>query len=184
MNAKLYTSGNQMEVRVSNKSYASAEGEDKKAFLKRVKGELEKDFDEAIEIKDISTESLEKLSDAILTEAFKVSKGLQEQILLAILSARGIEVAKIEKTARAKVQKIDLEVVKVSAEYLTAKSNVGKAVAYTPTAKGDDKPEQVSGIVKSISLNKTNTIIYYNIMAGTVLRCCSAKNETLEFFEI
>lgn len=179
MKAKLYTQGTNMEVRVANKSYASIEGEDKKVFLKRVKVELEKDFDEAIDIVEVSQATLEKLDDAMLTEAYKVSRGLQESILGEILKARGIEVEKIEKIARRKVEKVDLETAKASAEYLEAKSNVGKLAQYSP-AKSE---EVVKGVIKSISLNKTNTIIYYNVQHGTNLRCCTAKNETLQFFD-
>jgi hypothetical protein len=179
MKAKLYTQGTTMEVRVSNKSYSSIENETEKAFLKRVKTELESDFDEHIDIVKVTQESLEALDDQFLTEAYRVSKGLQEEILGAILKTRGIEVEKIEKTARKKIEKIDLEVAKASAEYKAAKANVGKLVQYKP-AKSE---EVVKGIIKSISLNKTNTIIYYNVQMGTNIRCCTAKNETLEFFE-
>jgi hypothetical protein len=179
MKAKLYTQGTAMEVRVSNKSYTSVEGETEKVFLKRVKIELEKDFDEAIDIVAISQESLEALDDQFLTEAYKVSKGLQESILGDILKVRGIEVEKIEKTARKKIEKVDLETAKASADYIEAKANVGKLVQYSPTKS----EEIVKGIIKSISLNKTNTIIYYNVQNGVNLRCCTSKNESLLFFE-
>lgn len=179
MKAKLYTQGTAMEVRVANKSYSSTENEAKKAFLKRVNLELEKDFDEAIDIVEISQASLEKLDDQMLTEAYKVSKGLQESIFGEILKVRGIEVEKIEKTVRKKIEKIDIEVAKASAEYAEAKANVGKLVQYTPTKS----EETVKGVIKSISLNKTNTIIYYNVQSGTALRCCTANNSTLLFFE-
>lgn len=179
MKAKLYISGVLMQVLVSNKSYASIEGEDKKVFLKRVNVELEKDFDEAIDIVEVKIENLKKLDDAMLTEAYKVSKGLQETILGEILKERGIEVEKIEKIARKKVEKVDLEVAKASKEYIDAKANIGKLVQYSP-AKSE---EVVKGVIKSISLNKTNTIIYYNVQHGTNLRCCTSKNETLQFFE-
>lgn len=179
MKAKLYISGVLMQVLVSNKSYASIEGEDKKVFLKRVNVELEKDFDEAIDIVEVKVENLKKLDDAMLTEAYKVSKGLQETILGEILKERGIEVEKIEKIARKKVEKVELEVAKASKEYIDAKANIGKLVQYTP-AKSD---EVVKGVIKSISLNKTNTIIYYNVQHGANLRCCTSKNETLQFFE-
>jgi hypothetical protein len=179
MKAKLYTQGTAMEVRVSNKSYSSIENETEKVFLKRVKLELEKDFDEHIDIVKVTQESLEKLDDQFLTEAYRVSKGLQEEILGAILKTRNIEVEKIEKTSRKKIEKVDLEVAKATPEYIAAKSNVGKLVQYVPT-KSD---ETVKGVIKSISLNKTNTIIYYNVQMGTNIRCCTSKNETLEFFE-
>ena len=179
MKAKLYTQGTSMEVRVSNKSYASNEKESKKDFLKRVNVELEKDFDEAIDIKEVTQASLESLDDQFLTEAYKVSKGLQEAILGEILKVRGIEVEKIEKTVRKKIEKVDIEVAKASAEYAEAKSNVGKLVQYTPTKS----EETIKGVVKSISLNKTNTIIYYNVQCGTALRCCTSNNATLLFFE-
>lgn len=175
----MYVSGNSMEVRVSNKSYSSIEGEDKKSFKKRVESELEKDFDEAIDIVEVKNSVIEKLSDQVLIEGYKNYSGLQEQIVLAELTKRGISVEKIEKVARKKVEKRDLEEVKKSEEYLAAKSNVGKLASYIPTRA----EEQISGIVKSISLNKTNTIIYYNIQSGTSLKCCTSKNETLEFFE-
>lgn len=183
MNAKLYISGTQLEVRIAKKSYASTEGEDKKAFLKRVKIELEKDFDEAIDIKEVAIENLKKLDDAMLSEAYKVSGGLQESILKEILAERGISVEKIEKVSRAKIEKIDLEVAKASETYINAKANVGKLVAYMPTPKGEEKPEVVKGMIKSVSFNKTNTILYYNVQAGAKLRCTTTKNETLEFFE-
>jgi len=179
MKAKLYTQGLNFEVRVANKSYASIEGEEQKVFLKRVKVELEKDFDEAIDIVTVSQATLEKLDDSMLVEAYKVSRGLQESILLEILNTRGISVEKIEKIARKKVEKIDVEVAKASKEYLDAKANIGKLVQYTPTKS----EEIVKGIIKSISLNKTNTIIYYNVQHGTNLRCCTSKNESLQFFE-
>lgn len=179
MKAKLYTQGTKMEVRVSNKSYESIDGEDKKVFLKRVKVELEKDFDEAIDIVEVSNEQLEKLDDTFLTEAFKVSKGLQEQILGDILKSRGISVEKIEKTARVKIEKVDLETAKLSQDYIDAKANVGKLVQYTP----NKSEEIVKGVIKSVSFNKTNTIIYYNVQLGGVLRCCTSKNESLQFFE-
>lgn len=179
MKAKLYTQGTSMEVRVSNKSYASNEKESKKDFLKRVNVELEKDFDEAIDIVEVTQASLEKLNDQFLTEAYRASKGLQEAILGEILKIRGIEVEKIEKTARKKIEKIDLETAKASDDYKVAKGNIGKLVQYIPTKT----EEVVVGIIKSISLNKTNTIIYYNVQHGTAVRCCTAKNETLEFFE-
>lgn len=179
MKAKLYTNGTSMELRIANKSYASAEGEDKKAFLKRAKVELEKDFDEAIDIVEVTIENLQKLDDAMLTEAFKVSKGLQEEILGNILKERGIEVEKIVKTAKAKVEKVDIEVAKASDDYKAAKANVGRLVQYSP-AKSE---EVVKGVIKSISLNKTNTIIYYNVQIGTVLRCCTSKNATLQYFD-
>jgi len=179
MKAKLYTQGTELEVRVANKSYASVEGEDQKAFLKRVKIELEKDFDEAIDIVTVSQAQLEKLDDAMLIEAYKVSRGLQESILGAILKTRNIEVEKIEKVARKKVETVALEVAKASAEYAEAKGNIGKLAQYSPTKS----EEVVKGVIKSISLNKTNTIIYYNIQNGTKLRCCTSKNETLQFFE-
>lgn len=185
MKAKLYTQGTEMEVRVANKSYASIENEDKKAFLKRVKGLLEADFDEAIDIVEVKLETLQNLDDSMLSEAYKVSKGLQEIILGGILKERGIEVEKIEKTVRAKIEKVELEVAKASQPYIDAKANVGKLVQYTP-AKGEEvngAKEVVKGIIKSISLNKTNTIIYYNVQAGTKLRCCTSTNETLQFFE-
>jgi len=179
MKAKLYTNGTSMELRIANKSYASIEGEDKKAFLKRAKVELEKDFDEAIDIVEVTIENLQKLDDAMLTEAFKVSKGLQEEILGNLLKERGIEVEKIVKTAKAKVEKVDIEVAKASDEYKAAKANVGRLIQYTP-AKSE---EVVKGVIKSISLNKTNTIIYYNVQIGQVLRCCTSKNSTLQFFD-
>lgn len=179
MKAKLYTQGTQFELRIANKSYASNEGEDKKAFLKRANVELEKDFDEAIDIVEVAQATLEKLDDSMLVEAYKVSRGLQESILGEILKVRGIEVEKIEKVVRKKIEKIDLETAKASAEYIEAKSNIGKLVQYTPTKS----EEVVKGVIKSISLNKTNTIIYYNVQHGTNLRCCTAKNETLQFFE-
>lgn len=179
MKAKLYTQGNEMEVRVANKSYASVENEDKKAFLKRVKVLLEADFDEAIDIVEVKLETLKNLDDQMLAEAYKVSKGLQESILKSILVERGIEVEKIEKSVKAKIEKVDIEVAKASEAYINAKANVGKLVQYTPTKS----EEVVKGVIKSISLNKTNTIIYYNVQAGTALRCCTANNETLQFFE-
>ena len=184
MKAKLYTQGTAMEVRVGSKVYSSTENEAKKDFLKRVQGLLETDFDEAIDIVEISTEKvLAKLSDSALTEAYKASKGgLQESILKGLLSDRGIEVEKIEKTARQKIETLDIEVVKKSEEYLNAKANVGKLIKFKPT-KSEDENEIVEGVVKSISLNKTNTIIYYNVMSGDKLKCCTAKNETLEFIE-
>jgi hypothetical protein len=173
-----------MEVRVANKSYASLEvegvAETKKDFLKRVKIELEKDFDEAIDIVEFKTEKYLGYDDEMLTEAFKASKGLQEEIIKGILNSRGIEVAKIERVSKAKVQPRTKEEMQASEEYLTAKSNVGKLAKYSPK----DSEEIVKGVVKSISLNKTNTIIYYNIAQGTKLRCATSKNETLEFFEI
>ena len=179
MKAKLYISGTQFEVRVSNKAYASIEGEDKKTFLKRANVELEKDFDEAIDIVEVKIETLQKLDDSMLTEAYKVSRGLQESILGSILKERGIEVEKIEKIARKKIEKVDVETAKASVEYAEAKGNIGKLVQYSPTKS----EEIVKGVIKSISLNKTNTIIYYNIQHGTNLRCCTSKNETLQFFE-
>jgi hypothetical protein len=179
MKAKLYTQGTAMEVRVSNKSYASIENENKKAFLKRVNLELEKDFDEAIDIVEVSQATIEKLDDQMIVEVYKISKGLQEAIICEILKVRGIEFEKIEKTVRKKIEKVDIETVKASDEYKAAKANVGKLVQYTP-AKSE---EVVKGIIKSISLNKTNTIIYYNVQCGTVLRCCTANNATLLFFE-
>lgn len=179
MKAKLYTQGTAMEVRVSNKSYSSNEKESKKDFLKRVNKELEVDFDEAIDIAEVTQAYLEGLNDKFLVEAYRVSKGLQEEILGAILKVRNIEVEKIEKTARKKIEKVELEVAKASDEYKLAKSNIGKLVQYMP-AKSE---ENVIGVIKSISLNKTNTIIYYNVQHGTAIRCCTAKNETLEFFE-
>lgn len=179
MKAKLYTQGTAMEVRVSNKSYSSNEKESKKDFLKRVNLELEKDFDEAIDIVEVTQASLEKLDDQFVVEAYRVSKGLQEQILGEILKVRGIEVEKIEKTVRKKIEKVDIEVAKASAEYAAAKANIGKLVQYTPTKSED----VVKGIIKSISLNKTNTIIYYNVQCGTNLRCCTSNNATLLYFE-
>ena len=172
-----------MEVRIAKKSYASIEGEDKKTFLKRVNIELEKDFDEAIDIKEVSIDSLKKLDDSMIAEAYKVSNGLQESILKAILAERGIEVEKIERVSRAKVEKIELEVAKASQDYADARANIGKLVSYIPTPKGEEKPETVKGMVKSVSFNKTNTILYYNIQAGAKLRCTTTKNTTLEFFE-
>jgi len=155
MKAKLYVSGNEFQVLVSNKSYSSIEGEDKKVFLKRVNVELEKDFDEAIDIVEVKIENLKKLDDSMLTEAFKVSKGLQETILGEILKERGIEVEKIEKVVRKKIEKVELEVAKASQAYADATANIGKLVQYTPTKS----EEVVKGVIKSISLNKTNTII-------------------------
>ena len=179
MKAKLYTLGLVMEVLVSNKSYTSVENETKKDFLKRVNLELEKDFDEAIDIIEVKTENLEKLDNDMLTEAFKVSRGLQEAIIKGILNSRGVEVEKIEKVSRKKVEARTKEDMQASEEYLAAKANVGKIAQYSPK----DKEEIVKGVVKSISLNKTNTIIYYNIQQGTNLRCATSKNETLQFFE-
>lgn len=180
MKAKLYTRENQMEVVVSNKVYSSVEKEAKADFLTRVKALLETDFDEAIDIAEVPFKTLQKLDDAFVIEAYKASKGpVQEALLKDILAERKIEVTKIEKTARKKVEKLDIEEVKKSEDYLVAKSNVGKLAEFT-TTKGE---EIVKGIVKSISLNKTNTIIYYNVQAGEKLRCCTAKNETLKFHE-
>lgn len=179
MKAKLYTLGQEMELRIGNKSYASNEGEDKKAFLKRAKVELEKDFDEVVYIVEISNENLQKLDDNMLVEAYKNSKGLQERILQEILKSRNIEVEKIEKVTRAKIKPLTKEEAMATEEYKTAKSNVGKLARYTPNGSED----VVEGIVKSISFNKTNTIIYYNVLHGTNLRCATSKNETLEFFE-
>jgi len=183
MNAKLYTQGTAMEVRVGSKVYSSTENESKKDFSGRVAKLLETDFDEAIEIVEITQKDLEKRSDVALTEAFKASKGgLQEQILKSILETRGIVVEKIEKTARKKVETLNIDEVKKSEEYLVAKSNVGKLAKFVPS-KTEVEGAIVEGVVKSISLNKTNTIIYYNIMSGDKLKCCTSKNETLEFFE-
>ena len=169
-----------MAVIVNNKNnYPSLENEDKKVFLKRVKVELEKDFDEAIDIVEVSNESLEKFTEAMLTQAYKVSVGLQSEILEGILKGRGIEVEKIVKTEKAKVEKVDIEVAKASDDYKAAKANVGRLVQYTP-AKSE---EIVVGVIKSISLNKTNTIIYYNIKVGETLRCATSKNETLQYFD-
>lgn len=181
MKAKLYTQGTTMEVTVSNKSYTSIENENKKAFLKRVNLELEKDFDEAIDIVEVKKESLELWDDKMLVEGFKVSKGLREAIIGEILKVRGIEVEKIEKVVRKKIEKLDIETVKASEAYIAAKSNVGKLVKYTPMKS--ETQEQLTGIIKSISLNKTNTIIYYNVQCGTTLKCCTSTNATLEFFE-
>ena len=202
MIAKMYTFENALEVRVSNQVYSSVEGESKKVFTKRVLGLLEKDFDEAIDIVEITKEQLAKHPNARLIEAYKVSKGLQEQIIEEILKEKGISVEKVEKTARKKVEKLDIEEVKKSEAYLKAKSNIGKLASFIPTSPkevpvigedgepviGEDgkkvlELEVVNGVVKSISLNKTNTIIYYNIASGTNLRCCTSKNESLEFFE-
>jgi hypothetical protein len=179
MKAKLYTQGTELEVRVAKKSYSSVENESKKDFLKRVQGLLEADFDEAIDIVEVKLATLEKLDDAMLTEAYKVSGGLQERILGEILKTRGIEVEKVEKTVRPKIEKVDIEVAKATEAYINAKANVGKLVQYIP-AKSE---ETVKGVIKSISLNKTNTIIYYNVQSGTALRCCTANNETLQFFD-
>lgn len=179
MKAKLYTLGTTLEVLVSNKTYTSVEGEDKKAFLKRVKLELEKDFDEAIDIVDVKTENLEKLDDQMLSEAYKVSRGLQEQILKGILEVRGIAVEKIEKTIRKKIEKVDLETAKSTEAYKLAKENVGKLVQYTPTKS----EEVIKGVIKSVSFNKTNTTIYYNVQSGTTLKCCTSNNASIVFFE-
>lgn len=179
MKAKLYIQGTEMEVRVAKKAYTSIENETEKVFLKRVKGLLEADFDEAIDIVKVSQETLEKLDDTMLTEAYKVAEGLQESILSEILKVRGISVEKIVKTVRVKIEKVDIEVAKATKEYADAKANVGKLVQYTPAKSA----EVVKGIIKSISLNKTNTIIYYNVQSGTKLKCCTATNETLQFFE-
>lgn len=179
MRAKLYTLGLLMEVLVSNKSYVSVEGENKETFLKRVQGLLEVDFDEAIEIVEISNKTLEKFSDDMVIEAYKASRGLQEEILKGILTKRNIEVEKIVKVAKAKIEKRDLAEMKSSPEYIEAKSNVGKLAEFKPL-----KSETVArGLVKSISLNKTNTIIYYNVLIGSNLKCCTSKNESLKFFE-
>jgi hypothetical protein len=179
MKAKLYISENQFEVRVGKKVYSSNEGQTKKDFLKHVNTELEKDFDEAIDIVEVKIDNLKKLDDVMLTEAYKVSGGLQEKILSVILAERGITVEKIEKAARLKVEKVDIEVAKASDAYKAAKENVGKLVQYTP-AKSE---EVLKGIIKSICFNKTNTIIYYNVQVGDKLKCCTATNTTLQFFE-
>lgn len=179
MKAKMYNSENRFEVLVSNKVYTSIEGEDKKSFTKRVKSLLESDFDEAIDIVEIKVETIKSLNDVMLVEAYKVSKGIQEELILAELTVRNISVEKVEKIARKKIEKVDVEVMKASKEYLEAKANVGKLASYIP----NKSEEVVSGVIKSISLNKTNTIIYYNIQSGTALRCCTAKNETLTFHE-
>lgn len=195
MKAKLYLLGTMMEVVVGNKVYASNEKESKEDFLKRLnapKGPFETDFDEAVTVVDISTKSLEKMSDEVLTEGFMASKGaLQEQILKGILEKRGIAVEKLEKTSRTKVETLDKETVQKSEAYLDAKSKVGMIAEYVPTGAvetevdGEKIPaEVVRGEVKSISLNKTNTIIYFNIKQGSKLRCCTSKNETLKFHEI
>jgi hypothetical protein len=179
MKAKMYTQGTAMEVIVANKMYSSIENESKKAFLKRVNLELEKDFDEFIEIVEVPQGNESNLDDQLLVQAYMVSKGLQEKILGEALKTRGIEVEKIEKTVRKKIEKIDIETAKASDEYKIAKANVGKLVQYIP----NKSEEVVKGLVKSISLNKTNTIIYYNIQIGQNIRCCTSKNETLQFFE-
>lgn len=179
MKAKVYTLGLVFEALVANKTYTSIEGESKKDFLKRLSGLLEADFDEAIDVVEVKVDNLKKLDDAMLSEAFKVSRGIQETILAEILKERGIEVEKIEKVVRKKIEKVDIETAKASDAYKAAKENVGKLVQYTPTKS----EEVVKGVIKSISLNKTNTIIYYNVQAGTALRCCTASNETLQFFE-
>lgn len=185
MKAKLYTLGTAMEVRISNKFYTSLENEPKKEFVKRVKELLELDFDEAIDLVDVKTESLKQLDDALVIEAYKASKGLQSQIFEEILKERGIEFEKIEKTSRKKVEKVDIEVMKASEEYKTAKANVGRLCQFSPTKEVEDGAEVVvnKGIVKSISLNKTNTIIYYNVLCGTKLKCSTSQNKTLEFFD-
>ena len=180
MKAKLYQFENQFEVRVSNKVYSSVEKESKKDFQARVAVELEKDFDEAIDIVEVSNKTFEKLNNNLLIEAYKVSKGLQETIIKSIMATRGLEFEKIEKEARAKVQVRDREEMKASPEYLEAKANVGKLASFVP-AKSE---EIVEGVVKSISLNKSNTIIYYNVKCGSSLKCCTAKNTSLVFYEI
>lgn len=180
MKAKLYTFENKSEVRISNKSYTSTEGETKKDFLARVAGLLEADFDEAIDVVEVSIKSLEKLDDEFLVEAYKVSKGVQEAIIKSIMAARGIEFEKVEKVSKARVQPRDKAEMQASEEYLAAKANVGKLVSYTPSKKD----EVYKGIIKSISLNKINTIIYYNVQCGDNLRCCTANNESLVFYEI
>lgn len=179
MKAKLYISGALMQVRVSNKSYDSVDNEKKADFLKRVEKELEKDFDEFIEIAEVKIETLKKLDNEMLAEAYRSSKGLQEKILLDILTERGVEVEKIEKPSRKRVEPMTKEQMQATEEYKAAKANVGKLAQYFPK----DSEEIIKGVVKSLSLNKTNTIIYYNIQQGTKLRCATAKNETLQFFD-
>lgn len=179
MKARFYTLDTRMEVRVSNKSYNSIEGENKKVFLKRVAQLLEADFDEAIDIVEVPNSVIQSLNNDLLIEAYKVAKGLQEEIILAELTVREISVEKVEKVARKKVEKLDIEEVKKSEMYLNAKANIGKLVSFIP-GKSD---EVINGSVASISLNKTNTIIYYNIKVGTSLKCCTSKNETLTFYE-
>lgn len=183
MKAKLYTRENTSEVRVSKNVYISNEGETKKDFLKRVATLLEADFDEAIDIVEVKIESLQKLEDALLIEAYKASKGgVQEQILKDILIERNIEVEKVVKTARAKIEKVDLEVAKASELYAQSRLNVGKLCSFKPM-KAEEGTELSKGIVKTISFNKTNTIMYYNVLCGDKLKCCVVTNPTIEFFE-
>lgn len=179
MKARMYSHKNQFEVLVSSKSYLSIENEAKAEFKSRIKLALEADFDEAIELVEIETRLLEKLTDDMVVEAYKASRGLQETILNEILTKRGISVEKIVKIAKVKIEKRDLAEMKASKEYQDAKANVGKLASFI--AAKTTTP--FNGLVKSISLNKTNTIIYYNILVNNNLKCCTSKNETLTFFE-
>lgn len=179
MKAKLYSFESALELVCGKVRISSIEGESKKDFTVRAKTELENLLTEEVTIVEIPLKTLESLNDEQVIEAYKVSSGVQEKMLLSILGTRKIEVEKIEKKSRAKVEKRDLEEMKASPEYKDAKSHVGDLASFTP-AKGD---KELSGIVKSISLNKTNTVIYFNILVGTDLKCCTSKNATLKFTE-
>ena len=74
---------------------------------------------------------------------------------------------------------VEIAAKKESAEYAEALANVGKTAEFSPNAS----LEKLKGVIRSLSLNKTATKIYYTVQVGDKRVCCSTENQTIKLSE-
>ena len=92
------------------------------------------------------------------------------------------KVAKEPKEKKPALQKAglaEIEAMKASQVYADAQANVGKTAEFSPNSS----IEKLKGVIKSLSLNKTATKIYYTVLVGDKRVCCSTENATLKLTE-
>ncbi len=181
MKAKLYIFEEEFELKLQNGDVLTPEdGESKEDFVERAKQIVDEKFMDDIELIEIDVDIVASNDDEALKEALTNASGLQKKLIETILEKRNSKNKKEKKEPRQKLEKRKKEDMEASQEYKDALDNVGKTCTFSPHGS----EEVITGKIAGISLNKTNTRIYYTVVEESGKRkCCAALNPSVKLSE-
>lgn len=175
MKAKFYEFGTKKElVLKTGETYTIKKGESVGDFTKRIS----EDILEELDIQFVDIKSTKNSSTVVLEKQAKFEIGLKLEMINEVLKLRGVAVQEPKKETEELTEKqIAITAFRETKVYTDHIESIGKSVTFTQkNTSGEQK-----GIIKSLSLNKALTKVYFVVAIENGKRkCCTVESVKFE----
>lgn len=181
MKVKVYAHDGKMEAKSNGGVVIRSKATESMAvFIDRVKRFVADEYliaKDDIEIVEITRAVMAENDDSVLLAAYEGSTGLQRQLMYEVLVERRlVGMARIKRTPVVPQTK---EAIMATEEYKAFELNVGKWIEFVPSRHPGT---MLTGEIKGVFANKTNTKAYYYVTTVDKVRTCTATdNPTMKF---